>query len=92
MARSFEIYAAHRRSLLQQAAAEDAARTAVHESSDTVRSRKAPCQAPPDNRETGDKRLLVGEIEIGRGGLWLGEPNHGHQADVSCASSSVTEG
>ena len=24
--------------------------------------------------------------------LWPGEPNHGHQADVSCASSSVTEG
>ena len=46
---NFEICAAH--SLLQ-AAAEDAARAAVHESSDTVRSRKARCQTPPDNPET----------------------------------------
>ena len=51
---SFEICAAHRRSLLlQQAAAQDA-RTAVHESSGAVRSRKAQCQALPDNPETGD--------------------------------------
>ena len=37
--------------------------------------------------------LLVGERERGyegRGGLWLGEPKRGHQADGSCASS-VTE-
>ena len=39
--------------LLQRKAAEDAARSAVHESSDTVRSRKAQCQAVPDNPETG---------------------------------------
>ena len=53
---NFEIYSAHRRSLLQEvAAAEDASRAAVHvEPSDTMRSRKAPCQAPPDNTETGD--------------------------------------
>ena len=44
---SFETYAAHRRS-------EDAARAAVHECSGTVYSRKAQCQAPPDNPETGD--------------------------------------
>ena len=40
--------------MLQQAAAEDAVRAAVLESSDTVRSRKAQCHAPPDNPETGD--------------------------------------
>ena len=52
---NFEICAAHRRSLLlQQAAAQDAARTATHESSGAVRSRKARCQARPDNPETGD--------------------------------------
>ena len=46
---------AHRRSVLQEAAAEDASRSAVHvESSDTMRSRNAQCQAPPDNPETGD--------------------------------------
>ena len=49
---------AHRRSLLQEAAtaaAEDASRAAVHvDSCDTMRSRKAQCQAPPDNPETGD--------------------------------------
>ena len=47
---------AHRGSLLKEAgAAEDASRAAVHvESSDTMRSRKAQCQAPPDNPETGD--------------------------------------
>ena len=52
---NFENCTAHRRSLMQQAATEDAAHAAVaHESSDTVRSRKAPCQAPPDNLEIGD--------------------------------------
>ena len=54
---NFENCAAHRRSLLlllQQAAAQDAARTTVHESSGAVRSRKAQCQAPSDNPETGD--------------------------------------
>ena len=53
---NFEICAAHRRSLLllQQAAAQDAARTAVHESSGAVRSRKAQWQALPGNPETGD--------------------------------------
>ena len=50
---NFNFFAAHRRSLLQQAAAEDSTRSAVHESSDAVRSRKAQCEAPPDNRETG---------------------------------------
>ena len=46
---------AHRRSVLQEAAAEDASRSAVHvESSDTMRSRNAQCQAPPDNPETED--------------------------------------
>ena len=56
IARNFEIYAAHRRSLLQQApTAEDASRAAEHvESSDTMRSSKAQRQAPPDNPETGD--------------------------------------
>ena len=54
IARNFETCAAHRRSLLlQQAAAQDAARTAVHESSGAVRSRKAQCQVLPDNPETG---------------------------------------
>ena len=48
----FELCAAHRRSLLlQQAAAQDAARTAVHESSGAVCSRKAQCQALPENPE-----------------------------------------
>ena len=49
-------HTAHRGSLLKEAgAAEDASRAAVHvESSDTMRSRKAQCQAPPDNPETGD--------------------------------------
>ena len=53
---NFEIYSAHRRSLLQEvAAAEDASRAAVHvESFDAMRSPKAQCQAPPDNPETGD--------------------------------------
>ena len=52
---NFEICAEHRRLLLlQQAAAQDAARTAVHESSGAVRSRKGQCQALPDNPETGD--------------------------------------
>ena len=47
---------AHRGSLLKEAgAAEDASRAAVHvESSDTMRSRKAQCQAPPDKPETRD--------------------------------------
>ena len=49
----FEVYDAPRRSLLNQAAAEDAARAAVHESSDTVHSQKAQFQAPPDNPATG---------------------------------------
>ena len=41
--------------LLEAAAAEDASRAAVLvESCDTMRSRKAQCQAPPDNPETGD--------------------------------------
>ena len=44
---NFEICAAHRRSLLLQQAAAHAARTAVHESCDAVRSRKAQCPAPP---------------------------------------------
>ena len=49
-------YAAHRHSQLQEAAAAaDPSRAAVQvESSDTMRSRKARCQAPPDNLETGD--------------------------------------
>ena len=51
---NFEICAAHRRSLLLQQAAQDAARTAVHESSGAVRSRKAQCQALPHSPETGD--------------------------------------
>ena len=52
---NFEIYAAHRRLLLQAAAAEDASRAGEHvESSDTMRSRKAQCQAPPHKPETGD--------------------------------------
>ena len=37
----FEICAAHRRSLMQQVAAQDARRTVVHDSSDAVRSGKA---------------------------------------------------
>ena len=49
---NFDIYAAHRRSLLQHAAVEDAARAAVRESSDTVHSREAQRQAAPDNPET----------------------------------------
>ena len=49
---NFHVYAAHRRSLLQQRAAGDAARVAVNESSDTVRSRNTQCQAPPNNPET----------------------------------------
>ena len=66
-----------RRSLLQAAAeaaaaaaAKDASRAAVHvESSDVMRSRKAQCQAPPDNPETGDtyhsreKSCAGGKIE-----------------------------
>ena len=49
-------HTAHRPSLPQEAAAaEDASGAAVHvESCDTMRSRKAHCQAPPDNPETGD--------------------------------------
>ena len=51
----FEIYAAHRRSLLQRAAPEDAVRSAAHvESSDTMCSRKGQCQASPEYSETGD--------------------------------------
>ena len=46
---------AHRGSLLKAGAAEDASRAAVHvEPSDTMCVRKAQCQAPPDNPETGD--------------------------------------
>ena len=64
---TFELYAAHRRSLLQEAAAEDASRAAVHvESSDTVRSRKAQCQAPPDNPETGDTITVEEEAALAR--------------------------
>ena len=48
---NFEIFAA--RCLLQQSSRRHAARAAAHESSDTVRSRKAQCQALPDNPETG---------------------------------------
>ena len=52
---NFEIYAAHRRSLLQRAAPEDAVRSAVHvESSDIMCSRKGQCQTPPEYPETGD--------------------------------------
>ena len=53
---NFEIYAAHRRSMLQEAsAAEDDSRAAVYvDPSATMRSWKAPCLAPPDNTETGD--------------------------------------
>ena len=53
---SFDMYAAHRHSLLQDAtAAEDASRAAVHhESSNTMHSRKAQCQAPSDKPETED--------------------------------------
>ena len=47
--------APHRLSLrLQQPTAQDAARTAVHESSGDMRSRKAQRQALPDNSESGD--------------------------------------
>ena len=53
-------HTAHRRSLLS-AAGSNSSRThlarssTVHlECSDTMRSRKAQCQAPPDNPETGD--------------------------------------
>ena len=66
---NFEIYAAHRRSLLQEAAAaaEDASRAAVHvESSDTMRSRKAQCQAPPGNPETGDTITVEKEAALAR--------------------------
>ena len=50
-----ENFAAHRRSLLlQQAAAQDAARTAAHKFSGGVRSPKAQCAALPDNPETRD--------------------------------------
>ena len=51
---------AHRRSLLSAARSSSSRRhlarsSTVHvESSDTMRSRKAQCQAPPDNPETGD--------------------------------------
>ena len=56
-----ERYAAHRRPphfalcCKKQQQTEDASRAAVHvESCDTMRSRKAQCQAPPDKPETGD--------------------------------------
>ena len=50
---NFKKYAAHRRTLLQQEAADAAcARPAVHESFDNVRSRKkAQCQAERDDSE-----------------------------------------
>ena len=54
---NFESYAAHRTPRLsaeRAGVAEYASRAAVHvESSDTMRSRKAQCQAPPDNPATG---------------------------------------
>ena len=53
---NIEICAAHRRSLLKPAAAQYATRTAVHESSDAVRSRKAQYQAPSENPQTGDTK------------------------------------
>ena len=47
-------HTAHR-PLQEAAAAEDASRAAVQVLSyDAMRSRKAQCQAPPDNPETGD--------------------------------------
>ena len=47
--------AAHCSPLYEAAAAKDALRAAVHvESCDTMLSRKAQSQAPPDNPETGD--------------------------------------
>ena len=52
-ASNFQTYAAHRRPL-PQAATQNAARAGVHESGDTVCSRKAQCQAPLDNPETTD--------------------------------------
>ena len=55
---NFQSYAAHRTprvSAEEVGAAEDASRAAVQiESSDTMPSRKAHCQAPPDNPEIGD--------------------------------------
>ena len=65
-----EIYAAQCRSLLQEeAAAEDASRAAVHvESCDTMCSRKAQCQAPPDNPETGDMYERITSRERGCAG------------------------
>ena len=58
-------YTAHGGSLLKEAgAAEDASRAAVHvKSSDTMRSRKAQCQAPPDNPETGDTYIRGISVE-----------------------------
>ena len=53
-------HTAHRLSLLSATRSSSirkhlARSSTVHvESSDTMRSRKAPCQAPPDNPETGD--------------------------------------
>ena len=49
---NFEACAAHCRSLLHPAAG--AAPAAVHEGSDTVRSRRAQCEAAPDNPTTRD--------------------------------------
>ena len=60
----FENCATHRRSLLlQQAAAQDAARIAVHKSCGAVRSWKAQCQGPPDNPETGDTYHTSSRVE-----------------------------
>ena len=58
----FEIFAAHRRALLRQVAAPDAARTVIHESSDAVSPRKAQCQALPDYPETGDTPLHTSPV------------------------------
>ena len=58
-------HTAHRPSLLQEAAsAEYASRAAVHvDSSVTMRSRKAQCQAPPDNPETGEHIIVIEKEE-----------------------------
>ena len=87
-------HTAHRRSLLSAARSSSSRRhlarsSTVHvESCDTMRSRKAQCQAPPDNPETGDtyhsreSRRCAGEKIEHQNGY-----KRGTAAAVQCTSS-----
>ena len=88
------LHTAHRRSLLSAVRSSSSRRhlarsSTVHvESSDTMRSRKAQCQAPPDNPETGDtyhsreSRSCAGEKIEHQNGY-----KSGTAATVQCTSS-----